>query len=282
MRLRPAPGGSATDAGALRLDATGGTDGVTIDVVLSASGFDFPDGRNKAAILVPRDGDSTPALFTIVARAEDALNPQRKIFATLWRDGAYLARLTRAITVTDRPRPTAAADRAGEAVPWNFDTAAGDPASEPVRLDEAFQAPDLTVFLFGGGEGGEAGQVIVQSPHLQVSRHGYATPRGLRDWLAGQYAAMLRVAAQRDPDRRRMQGVAFMGGFGAKLWREFAPIPVKEAFWLLDEKLGEDFPQRPGLHRRPLAAMGAHAARPSRGQSRGIFSALPTASPAGT
>ena len=53
VRLRPAPGGSATDAGALRLDATGGTDGVTIDVVLSASGFDFPDGRNKAAILVP-------------------------------------------------------------------------------------------------------------------------------------------------------------------------------------------------------------------------------------
>ena len=124
--------------------------------------------------------------------------------------------------------------------------------------------------------------MIVQSPHLQVSRHGYATPRGLRDWLAGQYAAMLRVAAQRDPDRRRMQGVAFMGGFGAKLWREFAPIPVKEAFWLLDEKLGEDFRSVQVYTDDPSLPWELMRPARSRGQSRGIFSALPTASPAGT
>lgn len=63
----------------------------------------------------------------------------------------------------------------------------------------------------------------------------------MRDWLSAQYAAMIRQAAEPDADLRRERGVAFMRGLGAKLWREFAPASVKDAFWTLHDRLGDRF-----------------------------------------
>jgi hypothetical protein len=70
-----------------------------LDVVLSAPGFDFRDGVNTKSIVLPKSGDSTPALFRLTALPPQDPNLERKLFATFWHQGGYLARVSRPIKV---------------------------------------------------------------------------------------------------------------------------------------------------------------------------------------
>lgn len=111
VTLRAGPGIVATDAGGMRLTAPG-ADGTTFEAVLSAPGFSVADGRNVGTILLPPDGDSTPAMFRLTAEDIDTSHQARKLFVTLWRDGAYVAKVIRPVTVVAPARVAAVADPA--------------------------------------------------------------------------------------------------------------------------------------------------------------------------
>lgn len=64
--------------------------GWAVDIVLSATGFDFPGGTNMGRIHVPRIGDSDTALFLM--RAPERASSPVPLYATFWHDGVFLGR----------------------------------------------------------------------------------------------------------------------------------------------------------------------------------------------
>ena len=72
-----------------------------IDVVVSAPAFTFRDGANIGTMNLPLSGDSTPSVFYLRPKPIQDSQEQAKIYATLWHDGVYLAKIEREVTVVD-------------------------------------------------------------------------------------------------------------------------------------------------------------------------------------
>jgi hypothetical protein len=72
-------------------------------VNLSAPGFDFSKGSNTQQILLGRDGNSTVAAFYlrphVGPNGEAAAPRETRILASLFHNDAFIARLTRPITI---------------------------------------------------------------------------------------------------------------------------------------------------------------------------------------
>ncbi len=161
----------AKNQGKLQLPMPEGERQWTITVNLIAPGMEITrGGSNTATITIDRDGDSTIAAFYLRAQPLDpAANGKRdtRILATLWHDGAFLARIARPLTiiaVAEQPdtanQPLAvssanAADRAHapSAVPAPAPATASRPTltfaphsgSPPLIFNPAIAAPDLTI-----------------------------------------------------------------------------------------------------------------------------------------
>jgi hypothetical protein len=204
-----------------------------IDVIASAKGLTIRDGVNIGSIKLPRKGDSTSAVFYLRPNPIRGPQEQAKIYATLWHDGAYLARIERDVTVVNQS--TASVVAAAERL-------VRSKSAQPAALPFGLVPPDLTVYVLE-----RLGAIIIESPHLQPSVHFYTTPPDLSDWLKVQYAKFGNAAAQMDHQRPpftnswKEQTVPMLQGFGQELYRNYAPDAFKEAYWKLKKFLGTRF-----------------------------------------
>jgi hypothetical protein len=63
-----------------------------IEVALFAEGFTFRDNNDTAKIELPHEGDSTPAIFHLTPQPIERPTQIRKLYATFWHQGKFLAR----------------------------------------------------------------------------------------------------------------------------------------------------------------------------------------------
>lgn len=222
-------GGKTTPRGALALPLPGDRDAWRIDVVLTGDGFVFREGANTAALKLPREGDSTPALFQVRARPGGPRDV-RTLYATFWHEGLYLAKAARPVTVVS------ALEEARAAAPMTA------MSGRAVPLEAGSRAPDLTLWVLESTEPGRDAQIVIASPHLQVSSHVVPVSRDLPAWLDTQYARFTTLAgrAQESPAGRE-QARAALRGFGRELYARQAPEAFKSAFWRLRDRLGDRF-----------------------------------------
>lgn len=229
----------------LHLPDEPGRDEWKIDVILSAPGFSATDGTNISSLRLPRVGDSTPAVFRLRPKSISSARQTAKLYATFWLEGDFLAKVSKDVSVV---APQAAAARAvtpstaGAPAPVQTTPAQGG----LVRVGDP-TPPDLTVYVLEDGLRPEQSQIIIESPYLQPSAQGFATPPELPARLEAEYQKFAGLsgrgtkivgadAAASSPDTRNE-----MRGFGRLLYDHYAPQPFKEAFWKLVDKLGLNF-----------------------------------------
>jgi len=248
VKVRPGKGAAKTKDGALAM-ALHNAEEWNIDVILSAPGFKIEGARNRQTITLPRDDDSSPALFNITARPIAARQKARKLYATLWHKGSYLAKVIKPILVLgSAAAETASASRAAGRSTQH--SQASSPAvstqphqAKPAALTATNEPPQLTVYILHDldGEGGQSGQIIVNSPFLQPTVEPYSAPTDMKDWLTSQYDRLLDVLAERSEIPLPERTVPLMRGLGLSVYNYFAPESFKAAFWRLSKKLGPKF-----------------------------------------
>src|SRR6266849_3819295 len=161
--------GPKTDKGQLNLSLPA-QDSWKIDVVMSAPGFTFRDGMNTSALVLPRQGDSTPVVFYLRAkpyywgRAKQLRGSRAKpfrgsrvkslrggrqvghLYATLWYQGAYLAKVVRAVRIVAPAhvaRRTGAAPSHSPSSPSTPPMGAPTQPGQPLALHLGGPPPDL-------------------------------------------------------------------------------------------------------------------------------------------
>jgi len=245
-----------------------------IDIVMTSSDFAFPKGYT-GSILLPKNGDSTPALFHLKAKPITTPRKTSKIYATLWHEGAYLARIFReiqivnpkAIRTTARAAPvqadfaeaslrTAAAQSRHPSLALQEDPPDELAKTDPVQLNFALDPPDLTVFVIEDKkpDGSVEAQIQIYSQFLRppVMIQYEPVPSDLKKWLQNYYAKFARHSrrskviygaggSENTPRTSKAQVSSLMRGFGKQLYHKFAPSAFKQAFWELSNRLGSEF-----------------------------------------
>lgn len=242
--------GAMTAGGALELGLPD-RKGWTIDVALSAEGFSFRGG-DTAKITLPNQGDSTPARFYLTPGPTTAAQEDRRLFATLWHEGRYLAKIQRTIAVVRSPGEGAAAPLA--AIPPTPAPGPADRGAMTIASTDATDAPDLTVYvrIAPNPVSPQISEILLVSRDLQIMRHDFPTPSGLAKWLAGYYQNISaagrgvivpggRPGPAASPALQKDKNVALLQGLGQELYQKFAPDAFKQAFWALHDKLGIEF-----------------------------------------
>lgn len=264
-----------TDDGALKMRLTSASQQKEwrIDIVLAASGFKLPKG-NTAYVILPQTGDSTPAVFYLKAKPIKTAKKNIPIYATLWHQGTYLAKLSRQITIINpdfRNEATTPSVVGQNLVDSHSNpvSARSAAANKPIRTKQTvnmnlgFKAPDLTLFILENTIQSHANetQIIINSPHLQPTSQTCATPKGLDKWLEHQYRRFAQQGSRakiialnpNDPSNIESgEASSHIKGFGRDLYRRYAPTAFKQAFWKLVDKLGADFDSIQILSDNPL------------------------------
>ena len=196
-----------------------------LDVVLMAPGFEIVAGGFRGSIELPIEGDSTPALFELVARPVSEDQVERKLTATLWHEGQYLARISRGIVVIapgKRARKTTVIGRRVGA------------AAALVGRDS--QVADLTMRVEYDDPGAlGAGRVVVTSPHFKtpIVLGDIDTSADLVPFLHTYYTRFMDAEQGRGAGEGADATIPLMRGFGRELYRRFAPDAFKQAFCAL-------------------------------------------------
>lgn len=214
----------------------------TLDVVLSAPGFDFPKG-NVATLQLFQVGDSTPALFELTAKAIQQPHKNTKIYATFWHKGQYLAKVVRDIRITKTLESAETHTVASSQGTATQTALAGFNLMQKV--------PDLTLYILDNAdpERPNETQIIVNSPYLQPIAQTYYAHPGLNQWLAGYYEKFTQSRVRGLQKQAKVQTklhqkdimLPLMSGFGNTLYQKFAPPAFKQVFWRLSDKLGPQF-----------------------------------------
>jgi hypothetical protein len=238
-RVTAAPGTEVDESGALKLRVAAG-EVAQFDVMLTAPGFRLVDG-NVRTIALPTTGDSDPALFMLEAPAEAG---PRTLTATLWRDGAYVARLMATVQV----EATSTAARPQRAAPPR-----AEPVAAPVALGaaDARVAPDLTVFVTRDPATADRFYVIVDSPHLErPQQETWVRPPEFGGWLTSRYRALVAASARSRGAAAGGAGTvaaapadvqALLAGFSRELHDRYAPPAFRNAYAALARRLGPRF-----------------------------------------
>jgi hypothetical protein len=217
-----------------------------IDVTLFAPAFSFSKGGNTSSMILPKSGDSTPAIFHLKAKPI-------KLYATLWHEDTYLAKIVREITVRNssaKPKllvnttPEENTGKGSSAIQRKAET------ESPILFNLDLEKPDLTVFMFedSDADGSGEGFIEIRSPYFpEPFAQPYKTPPGLSEWLDGQYKKIIQYG-----NLEKKQIVSLIQGFGRNLYQKAAPCAFREAFWLLADKLGADFDSIQILSNNPL------------------------------
>jgi hypothetical protein len=240
--------GEMTEAGRLALSLPD-LDRWEIEVALSAEGFQFRDNRNTGTIFLRQEGDSTPALFHLTAQPIGDTQLARKLYATFWHQGAYLAKVQREILVI---QPSAAAGSGTQTAASVTTISRGQPPNlSPYKFSSP---PDLTVYVVTarGPSLPQNSWITVSSPFLQLNLDTFSTPAGMDSWISSHYLKIseagrgLRFSATSEADPApaasdRARRLALLQGLGKELYQRFAPPAFKNAFWALKDKLGDEF-----------------------------------------
>lgn len=233
------PGASSFVApdGRLRMQLPAKAEEWRLSVVLAAPNFDVVGREASQEITLQRAGDSSTAVFTLRAKAATG---QDKLRATLWHNGTYIASISRDILVQE------ARAVAQDAKPSRSEGGSTTNSRGPAA------PPDLTVHLrYDEPDKLGQGQIILASPHftppsrLVIAR--FETPTGAREWIETKYAEILTLAerihaAAGDDEKARTDAMRehatpLLAGFGAELYKRFAPEPFKDVLLELDRRL---------------------------------------------
>lgn len=238
IQIQGGPQAEIGDDGSIRVTLPTADDGTwSLQVVLTAHGFDIVAPESWSAdIVLPRDGDSTPAMFRLKAREGAHPDGRARVTATLWHDGTYLASLSRTLQVgqVEGDRPSV-----------DVVSTAGQHTIGATDRDE----PDLVVRIdYDDPEALGPGQIIIASPHLanRLLVGEIDTPASAVTWMSAQIAQI--VAAER-ATRRGIRAVGepaptpstevtrlLLEGFGREIYHRYAPDLLKEVLWnLLDD-----------------------------------------------
>lgn len=240
VQVQPGPDAEADREGRLTMTLPKRDDGKPwrINVVLTAPDFEIENGRNHATIVLPANGDSTPALFELTAKPSESVLVPARVSATFWVDGAYLARATRMIGVGAQ-RPVSASRVAP------LDTEGRGLVAGPATIGTAAKVPDLTVYVQESRAGDRtACQLTIESPFLQPASAPCTPAEELRPWLSEQYNAILRAsqsfrgvkAFAPNAPASREQALALLRGVGRELYRRAAGPLFDSAFWKLVDR----------------------------------------------
>jgi hypothetical protein len=200
-----------------------GTGPWSVDVILSAPDFEIEQSP-AGVITLTRSGDSTSAVFFLRSKTT-AGDDERRVYATFWHRGAFVAKVSRTILVrADAPPASPSPPR----------------PAQRISVLNASRPPDLTIW-----EDAERGEVTIQSPWLQPIRGTMQVPPDLAKWLNGHYAQFSSLASRgivsavpspANQASRKEQSIGLMHGFGRELYRKVAPESFKEAFWRLKDQ----------------------------------------------
>ena len=197
----------AESHGRLQLQMAEGERHWTLNVILTAPGMEITrGGTNTAEITLAPDSDSSIAVFYLRAQPIVASNGDGKrdtrILATLWHQGAFLARLSRPLAIVAAAPTMSAASNEGAAstqstppesklaTPAMAATAPTRPfssSSPAVQLDPAIAAPNLTIIE---NRVGNILRLIFYSPPNAPVEADIPNPDALHAWINAHYAQM--------------------------------------------------------------------------------------------
>jgi tetratricopeptide (TPR) repeat protein len=245
----------AQNNGKLQLQMAEGEQQWTLSVVLSAPGMEIArGGTNTAEITIARDGDSSIALFYLRAQPLAAASPGGKrdtrILATLWHNGAFLARISRPLTIV--PDVSVAAGVPTQPTPSGHATLAHASAqstpssSAALQLDLSVAAPDLTIIE---NRVGNTLRVIFYSSSKPPVEADIGDADELHAWINTRFAQMaghsrgilLEPLSPSETKAVQLHSLDYLQGFGAELYDRFAPQAFKELFFKLLAEGGGEF-----------------------------------------
>ncbi len=230
--------------GKLQLKAAAGEDRWTLTVNLTAPGMEFTRGGNTADITITRDGDSTLAIFYLRPAVTAEPRRETRILATLICNGAFIARLSRPLTIVAsmvQPMAPAVASSLGTGHP----TATVQPAAATstvalatkpeIRIDPDVYGPHLNIVE---NRVGNTLRLIFFSPDIAPVEADISDPDALHAWIEAHYAQMAMHGRGFTVENGAQQNSAqhatdFINGFGDELYDRVAPQAFKNLFWKL-------------------------------------------------
>ena len=233
----------AQSGGKLQLQMSAGERMWTLTVNLTVPGMEITrGGTNTAEISIERNSDSGVAVFYLRAQPLDAANAagrrDTRILATLWHEGALLARLSRPLTIVSAAQSAAAAmpiaRKSSVAAPATASPVmlALQPAGKPgLQLDPTLLAPDLTIIENRVGNTLRLVFFSTSSPPVEAD---IADPDALHAWINSHFKEMASrgrgMIAEPGPADAAAQLHAqdYLNGFGAELYDKFAPQAFKD------------------------------------------------------
>ncbi len=236
--------------GKLKLHMPSGEEKWTLTVNLTAPGMVFTRGGNTADITITHDGDSTLAVFYLRPAANTlAVVPSRetRILATLICNGAFIARLSRPLTIvastaqlmapaissTQNDLQTATVSSPAQPVTVSSIVA---PATQPeIRIDPDLDGPDLTIVE---NRVGNTLRLVLFSKVAAPVEADIPDADSLHAWIQAHYQQMAmsgRGFTMQDNAQlgTRQHAVDYLNAFGAELYDKFAPQTFKSLFWKL-------------------------------------------------
>ncbi len=223
----------------------------TLTVNLSAPGMELTrNGSNTAEITIDRDSDSTPAAFylrakSLAASANGKLDT--RIYATLWHNGAFLARIARPLTIVDpamqasvpvqpsasTPKALAASSRTMARTQLSATPA--KVAASALNLNPSLEAPDITIVE---NRIGNTLRIDFQTsdPSIGAVYADIADPAELHNWINTQLAQMASLGRGFGSHATTVSpahAADALNGLGDKLYDKYAPAAFKKAFFAI-------------------------------------------------
>jgi hypothetical protein len=234
----------------------------TLTVNLTAPGMEITrGGTNTEEITLAPDSDTSIAVFYL--RAQPLAGDEKRdtrILATLWHNGAFLARIARPLTIVsaastvytaspEAPAPVQSTPPASKPAARAM-LATGpvypSPSSRPaVQLDPAIAAPDLTIIE---NRVGNILRLVFYSSSNAPVEADIPNPDDLHAWINAHFAQMAsrgrgfvpNPADAGDEKGAQLHARDYLNGFGAELYDRFAPPAFKDIlFKLLAEGPGK-------------------------------------------
>jgi hypothetical protein len=216
----------ADETGAFELELPAGH--LELTVILTGAHLEFPSGNNTGKLTVLADGDSTPAVFEVVAPDRGVEGYDEPVHATFLSQGSFVGRASRTLRV----------GAPGAGPPTQTET-----SSAPIQVDLLRPPPDLTVIVQHPDSERPGFEVVnVELPRLLSRNDVRVVARDERDaWVAARVGALAAYRARSLPLVRPVPskaGLADALGLGRQLWTDFVPEVVRQAIWTLHDRPG--------------------------------------------
>lgn len=231
-------------------------DAWSIDVVIMGPDFIFPEGNN-AVLLLPKNGDSTPARIKLKSKAIRAQQQNSEIYAMLFYGNVYLGKIVRNITVIDPSVEPAPAVRGS--TPAIQESRQESEKEQKISLDLKREGADLTITITDSPNTDQS-QITITSDYLPRTppellklpkkEPGTSSPQNFTSWLDAQYnhffwlsSLLADLERKGDPKQESVRQTAkdALEGFGRTLYQEFAPASFQKAFCEMSRKHSANF-----------------------------------------